>query len=365
MSNKAEHIFSNKECLSVEDLLAYNEGKLNSLEQHKVEKHLLECELCSDALEGFQLHTNSAIIPEVITELNNRIEEQFFQEKNDTKIKVMFPWQMAAAFALLILSGLTLWFFLPKNNSEKLFTQEYKPIKIEVANKIETQPINLTNKIVAENDKSNLTNIINPKKSVSSENEIQNEASQPAISTITKNDNNASDEIVSEKSDNNKSIDQVISEQPIAIAAESKYQREETTTVFSKDANLTKESARVQMKKEGKSRDLDNYQMGIEAYQAGNYELAIKYFDVETNNQNSIFYSGISYLSLNKPAITINKMQVFRSYGKQELTEDSWWYEALANLKLDDKKSAEKCLREVVKFNGKYKAKSEQLIQKL
>ncbi len=41
-------------CLTEQQLFDYIDGKLNATEMHLVEKHLLACEMCSDALEGFE-----------------------------------------------------------------------------------------------------------------------------------------------------------------------------------------------------------------------------------------------------------------------------------------------------------------------
>lgn len=46
-------IFAPTGCLSEEQLLKYSNNTLPQKEKHKVEKHLLECELCTDAMEGF------------------------------------------------------------------------------------------------------------------------------------------------------------------------------------------------------------------------------------------------------------------------------------------------------------------------
>ena len=39
-------------CIRQDALLEYLQGKLSGKERNLVEKHLLECEMCSDELEG-------------------------------------------------------------------------------------------------------------------------------------------------------------------------------------------------------------------------------------------------------------------------------------------------------------------------
>lgn len=57
-----EHIdiFSSTTCLSENDLRGYAENSLSEQDKLRVEKHLVDCELCSDALEGYSLMNNPA-----------------------------------------------------------------------------------------------------------------------------------------------------------------------------------------------------------------------------------------------------------------------------------------------------------------
>ncbi len=47
-----KRIFSKGECLSLDALRLYNEGKLSKKSMHEIEMHLLECNLCSGAVDG-------------------------------------------------------------------------------------------------------------------------------------------------------------------------------------------------------------------------------------------------------------------------------------------------------------------------
>ncbi|HIA11552.1 MAG TPA: TonB family protein [Flavobacteriales bacterium] len=55
-----EHIdiFSSTECLSQGDLRAYAENSLTEQAQLRVEKHLVDCAFCTDAIEGYRLVNN-------------------------------------------------------------------------------------------------------------------------------------------------------------------------------------------------------------------------------------------------------------------------------------------------------------------
>ena len=56
MSDSLKHkIFIRTDCVSEQTMFDYIDKKLSAKESHSVEKHLLHCELCSDALEGLEL----------------------------------------------------------------------------------------------------------------------------------------------------------------------------------------------------------------------------------------------------------------------------------------------------------------------
>jgi|GEM_PF-2944976 len=104
-------------CLTEAQLCGYIDGALTPKEQHQVEKHLLDCAMCSDALEGFMLVKNrdkAAFVPVLPGEEATQNESP--QEKKDEKEKgkVFFLFgpgagRYAAAAALILFVGVA-WF---------------------------------------------------------------------------------------------------------------------------------------------------------------------------------------------------------------------------------------------------------------
>lgn len=95
-------IYSTTECIPEQTMFDYIDNKLTAKEQHRVEKHLLDCDLCSDALEGLELLKNR----NRIASLNQKINERVVSiPKKESKI-VFFNFKtitsLAAAVALLI-----------------------------------------------------------------------------------------------------------------------------------------------------------------------------------------------------------------------------------------------------------------------
>lgn len=61
-------------CLTQEQMLAYIDGKLSAVDQHACEKHLLDCELCEDALEGLTLVKDRAVLAAPLSAEENKKE---------------------------------------------------------------------------------------------------------------------------------------------------------------------------------------------------------------------------------------------------------------------------------------------------
>ena len=128
MAGKLENILRQGDCIPEEMLLQYISGELTPHDSHLVEKHLLECEFCSDALEGLK-----TIAPQkskaIIADLNDRIDERIRSTEHQTaKIIPITRWyRIAAAAALLILFGGGYWYF--SSQKENNMIAENKPEK--------------------------------------------------------------------------------------------------------------------------------------------------------------------------------------------------------------------------------------------
>lgn len=119
-------IFGSTSCLSEEQLLKYGNDTLSQKEKHKVEKHLVECELCTDALEGF------ALIPAgpELNEVRAGVRQIAAQGKS---VSVNYwKWVLVAAS----IAGVTFFSFL------FLFQENKSGDKMLAGNKVIQQPLN-------------------------------------------------------------------------------------------------------------------------------------------------------------------------------------------------------------------------------
>ena len=73
MKKLHNHIFSNTTCISKETMLRYINKQLSKTELHDVEKHMLDCELCSDAYAGMQYAQNSSMLFAIDNQIDQRV----------------------------------------------------------------------------------------------------------------------------------------------------------------------------------------------------------------------------------------------------------------------------------------------------
>ncbi len=71
-----KEIFTETGCIRQELLRQYCEGKINASGKYEVEKHLIDCKLCSDALEGMALISDYSIIDQVKSEIPSLLKGQ-------------------------------------------------------------------------------------------------------------------------------------------------------------------------------------------------------------------------------------------------------------------------------------------------
>lgn len=122
------------DCISEEMLVKYIAGNLSSAEKHGVEKHLIDCEMCADAVEGLKMLSDPNQLSSITVELNQKIKNKAGQKK---EVKVVFlrqyRTQFAVAASIVLVLGLV-WFFrsnmmkeMSPSSAEKIFADKFEP----------------------------------------------------------------------------------------------------------------------------------------------------------------------------------------------------------------------------------------------
>lgn len=92
--------------MSEEQLRRYQSGQSEPAEMHRMEQHMLDCQLCSDAEEGLaQLDAEEASA--AMAELKGRLATRLVAEES-SKPKTYWPWAVAASVLLLFAASLFL-----------------------------------------------------------------------------------------------------------------------------------------------------------------------------------------------------------------------------------------------------------------
>lgn len=116
MNDSLKHkIFIETDCISEQTMFDYIDKKLSARESHSVEKHLLQCELCSDALEGLELTDNRGRIAAI----NQKVRE-YIAPKKETRL-ILFNYKLLisiAASVLLLIGGI--FFFNQFSQKEEM-----------------------------------------------------------------------------------------------------------------------------------------------------------------------------------------------------------------------------------------------------
>lgn len=137
-------IFEHTNCISEEAMKKYISGKLTPAQKHEVEKHLVDCEMCSDAVEGLGLISDTKRIPGITSELNRKIQNRVEKSRlsgdpsiGGKEVKIIFlrqyRTQLAVAASIVLILGLV-WFFrsnmsmkeMDAASSEKIFADKFE-----------------------------------------------------------------------------------------------------------------------------------------------------------------------------------------------------------------------------------------------
>ncbi|MDF2438462.1 MAG: TonB family protein [Bacteroidota bacterium] len=116
MSKELKHtIYNPGDCISEQTMFDYIDNMLSAKAQHVVEKHVLDCEFCADALEGLKLVKNRDRIKELNTAVRSRMGKTSGRESMDRRTILSI-----AAGVLLLIGGVFIFRQFTKNKQEDI-----------------------------------------------------------------------------------------------------------------------------------------------------------------------------------------------------------------------------------------------------
>ena len=121
-------IFETTKCLSMKDIKDYLSDTTNDDQHYRIENHLLDCPLCTDAVEGFAKNNNFEEDTEAV------FSNTYFEEKEEHKIVSIkplpqrnFQWsKLAAAIAMLLIPAVSMYVYFNQNFEDRLFTNNFE-----------------------------------------------------------------------------------------------------------------------------------------------------------------------------------------------------------------------------------------------
>lgn len=73
MNEEYNDLFTTTQCPPQQQLLDYVQGRLTPEQQHEVELHLADCELCSEAVEGLAAFEKKEQIPGMLKQMKKQM----------------------------------------------------------------------------------------------------------------------------------------------------------------------------------------------------------------------------------------------------------------------------------------------------
>ncbi|GAB4247728.1 MAG: hypothetical protein Kow0027_09630 [Saprospiraceae bacterium] len=128
MANKLlNDLFDAKSCLTEAEIEGYVKGELSGEMRFRVENHLLDCPLCADAVEGFQLAGGTTNLPE-FSELQKKWSGS--GKGQEARPRVIRMVMRVAAIAVIVLAAY--WGFFRQQSSAQLFETYYSAYQLDI-----------------------------------------------------------------------------------------------------------------------------------------------------------------------------------------------------------------------------------------
>jgi len=101
MNEEYNDLFTITQCPSQQQLLDYVQGRLTQEQQHEVEMHLADCELCSEAVEGLATIKQKEQIPVWLQQMRNQMLRKLRSRKR-RKDQVTYYTQLAIIVIVIL-----------------------------------------------------------------------------------------------------------------------------------------------------------------------------------------------------------------------------------------------------------------------
>jgi len=112
--------------ISANQMQNYIDGKLSNSEMHEIEKHLLECDFCAEAMEGLELSGNESTFEVEVIALKNRISKKTNKSIKKNPFQFRRILAVAAMLTILVVVSVLVSNIYESNLKQKQFSENKK-----------------------------------------------------------------------------------------------------------------------------------------------------------------------------------------------------------------------------------------------
>ncbi|MGD1844133.1 MAG: tetratricopeptide repeat protein [Salibacteraceae bacterium] len=382
-------LFEPGSCPDGDQLRAYAQQTLAPEAQHALERHLLDCPLCQDAVEGFALVPVSA---SAIEELRSEAQHIAMAGGSGTSLFKGAKWWLGAGFTAILLGFIT-WQVVETDPVEPPMVSETE-ISLEKISK-EHFIRNAPEEVQESDETITEETTLEPQKMAAPNTE--NKAVEPVMTENSTQVENTTSEILERKTD-------PVAPAPTLPVAEVPLERtnipatpkevpplkyiEQYKTVDYAERDNTIQVAQVTSgstppqyanSEQAKKRQPevltfqysynDVLELGIFRLKAGKYRKALQKFNLILKHfpedENALFYGGLSYFNLGQYEQSIAFFDQISGLQKSYFDEEAEWYKALAFLKIGQRKEAKTIMVKISEAGGFYAERASKKLSEL
>ena len=371
-----------------EVLMRYINGTAAAEEVRWVEEKMVNDPFLSDAVEGlFKLNNPQHAIDD-LDEIQVAIRKK---ARSRSRILILRSSWLKVAAAVCLLAG-AVWFVNNRlqPSTEKIFTHEFEPYPAPQLNDavtadkpagIEYRPLSDTTgyKQTTKADKA----ILPPSEKVEDKVKMMTESHTEAAPEVYSDQSNTIEPAMAQQEDL-AVMDAVTAEKDNVnagqVSGKSEEVRQSNGIAAPPSASAAvRAEAKYNKKNQAETDEMVTLQKtalydakldeALKLYHDGKYAEAINSFEevlkIDDANDEANFYAAVSYLAINNADEALSKLKKLENKKSSTYYEAALWYEALAYVQKGEKKEAGNILDKVIRLDGEYRIKAEELLRKL
>ena len=350
MNNNLHNILSSSECLSIQQLQLYAEEKLSEKDVFHIEKHLIECEMCQDTLDGILAMQKKKDLPIYVNQINKGIKQKIDKTKKIKQKRIV--WQVAAAVLFLFVSSALVRFYV--NIESETYLSANKKIELEEIPNLISQDSN-ENDLPSEEVTEETIDLANKTESIFDNTEkLDNPDNEINIDLQTENEEDffEIEPIIAENAEKPALVNDLLLDENQGVTL---TERKSKRTLAPVESEINMDTVSI-------NTEYNLYTKAIADFDKKHYVMAFEIFEVlkieDSNNDNYLYYTGMSAFYLQKFDIAIESFTTLNPQIFPEKQDEITWMLALSYLYSGNKNKALVKLNELASTENDFKQKA-------